>query len=183
MVRLMSNAVATDFQKPGFYLLNDADGRFVVDPDTGVVMLADEDILKTERGAIHCAQLRVVENSGYSYTLDLELRLTGRVPQMAGSEDLLAGFGIECEAMTLTEHDYDDASADGDHDEEPVVRIVSWAGFTATKGYIKPLLGSEHAPFGTLIELWIPGAGAGFASLTMVDHVPAPQSRTAIWSL
>ncbi|MFT3728652.1 MAG: hypothetical protein QM759_12580 [Terricaulis sp.] len=180
----MSNAVATDLQKPGFYLLNDAGGRFVVDPDTGVVMLSDEGILDTERGMVHCAQLRVIEPSGYTYTLDLELRLTGRVPQMAGSEDLLAGFGIECEALTLTEiaGAYDEYDDEDGYDAEPV-RIVSWAGFTATKGYIKPMLGSEHAPFGTLIELWIPGAGAGFASLTMMDDVPPPQSRTAIWSL
>ena len=171
-------------QTPGFYLIDDAHGRFVVDHDTGVVSLKDESILDTEMGQIHPARLRVVESSGHIYTLDLLLRLTGRVPQMAGSEDLLAGFGIECEALTVTQHGpaYDEGQDQEDADED-CVRIVSWAGFTATKGYIKPMLGSEHAPFGALIELWIPGAGAGFASLTMVDDVPAPQSRTAIWSL
>jgi hypothetical protein len=180
----MSNA-ASDLQKPGFYLVDDADGRFVVDPDTGVVLLSDESILETERGAIHYARLHVIESSGHAYTLELELRLTGQVPQMAGAEDLLAGFGIECEAVTVTQHarsERHDEDDDFDPTETPV-RIVSWAGFTATKGYIKPMLGSEHAPFGALVELWIPSFGCGFASLTMVDAVPAPQSRTAIWSI
>lgn len=180
---MVSSAAAPDRETPGFYLINDADGRFVVDRDTGVVSLRDESILESEMGQIHAAQLRVVESTGHIYTLDLSLRLTGRVPQMAGSEDLLAGFGIECEALTVTQHDagYDDDEEEHESADE-TVRIVSWAGFTATKGYIKPMLGSEHAPFGALIELWIPGAGAGFASLTMMDDVPAPQSRTAIWS-
>lgn len=181
---MASSAAAPEREAPGFYLIDDADGRFVVDRDTGVVSLRDESILDFEMGEIHAARLRVVESTGHIYTLDLSLRLTGRVPQMAGSEDLLAGFGIECEALTVTQHDtcYDD-DEDEHESADGAVRIVSWAGFTATKGYIKPMLGSEHAPFGTLIELWIPSAGAGFASLTMMDDVPAPQSRTAIWSL
>src|SRR5262249_11741101 len=159
-------------EAPGFYMINDAQGRFVVDRHTGVVSLRDESILDQEFGAMHTARLRVVENSGQAYTIDLSLRLTGRVPQMPGSEDLRIGFGIEGEALTLTGHgdDYEDSDSDAHGGDEDIVRIVSWAGFTATKGYIKPTLGSEHAPFGALIELWIPGAGAGFASLTMMDN-------------
>lgn len=189
MVSPMSNAAATDFHEPGFYLLDDAEGRFVVDHDTGVVMLSDESILDDEMGQIHGAQLLVIENSGLTYTVDLTLRLTGRVPQMAGSEDLLEAFGVVNDPLAQLPYrtvevcdDADEDIEDEAHDED-VVRIVSWAGYSATKGYIKPHLGSEHAPFGALIELWIPSFGSGFASLTMVDDVPPANSRTAIWSV
>jgi hypothetical protein len=172
---------------PGFYLIEDGHGRFVVDRDTGVITLRDEAILGAERGQIHHAQLRVTESSGRVYTMKLALRLTGRVPQMADNEDLNAVFfdavaaapGLAESAERAYAYDQDE---DFDEDEE-IVRIVSWAGFTATKGYIKPVLGSEHAPFGALVELWIPNFDAGFASLTMMDDVPPPNGRTAIWTL
>jgi hypothetical protein len=172
---------------PGFYLVDDGQGRFAIDRDTGVVTLRDEALLSTERGQIHHAQLRVIETSGRVYTMELALRLTGRVPQMADSEDLNAIFFDAATAAPARGESAERAYAyeqeeDFDEDEE-IVRIVSWAGFTATKGYIKPLLGSEHAPFGALIELWVPNFDAGFASLTMMDDVPPPSGRTAIWTL
>ena len=169
---------------PGFYLIDDAQGRFVIDRDSGVVSLRDEDILATERGQTHSARLRVVEPSGHAYTMELSLQLTGRVPQMSGDDDLNALFfeTRQADHVESAERAYAYELED-EIDEEDIVRIVSWAGYTALKGYIKPQLGSEYAPFGTLIELWIPNFDAGFASLTMMDNVPAPQSRTAIWTV
>src|SRR5215470_14619346 len=56
---------------PGFHLLDDAGGRFVVDPIMGVISLRDETILERERGSIYVARLRVIEQSGERYELDL----------------------------------------------------------------------------------------------------------------
>jgi hypothetical protein len=81
------SAAAPDFATPGFYLLDDVGGRFDVDREFGVITLKDEGILATERGAIHSVRLRVIEQSGASYDMDIRLRLTGRVPQMVGAED------------------------------------------------------------------------------------------------
>jgi hypothetical protein len=81
------SADAHDFTKPGFYLFDDVGGRFEVDRDFGVITLKDESILATQRGAVHSVRLRVVEQSGASYDMDMRLRLTGRVPQMVGAED------------------------------------------------------------------------------------------------
>ena len=86
---------------PGFYLLNDANGRFVIDRDMGVVTLADESILQTERNSIHAARLRVVEPSGASYELDMQLRITGRVPQMIGAEEFAAIAGLTDETILV----------------------------------------------------------------------------------
>lgn len=80
-------AAAPDFTAPGFYLLDDIGGRFAVDREFGVITLKDESILATEPGAIHSVRLRVIEQSGASYDMEMRLRLTGRVPQMVGAED------------------------------------------------------------------------------------------------
>ncbi len=67
---------------PGFTLLEDAGGRFVVESEFGVVSLRDEALLEAERGQIHHARLHVLEPSGASYVLDMRLRLTGMTPQL-----------------------------------------------------------------------------------------------------
>lgn len=74
----------------GFYLLDDADGRFVIDQEIGVVSVADDELVERERGAIHLVKLRVIEPSGASYEMEMRLRMTGRVPQMVGSDEYAA---------------------------------------------------------------------------------------------
>ncbi|MEZ5994358.1 MAG: hypothetical protein R3C25_01245 [Hyphomonadaceae bacterium] len=85
-------------EAPGFYLLDDAQGRFEIDRAIGVISLKDEGLLASERGAIHAVRLRVIEPSGARYEMDMQLRLTGRVPQMVGAEDLAALAGVEAPA-------------------------------------------------------------------------------------
>lgn len=86
---------------PGFYLLNDANGRFVVDREMGVVTLADDSILQSERNSVHAARLRVIEPSGAIYELDMQLRITGRVPQMLGAEEFAAIAGLTDETILV----------------------------------------------------------------------------------
>lgn len=82
-------ATGPDIANAGFYLIDDADGRFEIDREMGVVSLKDEATLERERFAIHAVRVRVIEPSGESYEMELKLRLTGRVPQMVGAEDAL----------------------------------------------------------------------------------------------
>ncbi|MBY0563579.1 MAG: hypothetical protein K2P58_05255 [Hyphomonadaceae bacterium] len=72
---------------PGFYLLDDADGRFCIDRDFGVVSLRSETILEAERDRVHVARLLVIEHSGERYELALRLKLTGMVPQAVVADD------------------------------------------------------------------------------------------------
>lgn len=86
---------------PGFYLLDDANGRFVVDREMGVVTLADESILHSERNAVHTVKLRVVEPSRASYELNMQLRVSGRVPQMLGADEFAAIAGLTDETILV----------------------------------------------------------------------------------
>jgi hypothetical protein len=77
----------------GFFLIDDAGGRFQIDREMGVVSLKDESLLERERFAIHVARVRVVESTGESYEMELKLRLTGVVPEMVGAENALFDIG------------------------------------------------------------------------------------------
>jgi hypothetical protein len=101
MAHVAPSAAAPELPQPGFYLLNDANGRFTVDREMGVVTLADEALLQSERNAVHGVRLRVVEPSGVSYELDMQLRITGRVPQMIGAEEFAAIAGLTDETILV----------------------------------------------------------------------------------
>jgi hypothetical protein len=94
-------SIAAHDEAAGFYLLNDANGRFVVDRELGVVTLADDSLLQAERNAVHAVRLRVVEPSGATYELDMQLRITGRVPQMLGAEEFAAIAGLTDETILV----------------------------------------------------------------------------------
>lgn len=99
---LTASAAAPEFADPGFYLLEDAGGRFIVDRDMGVVSLADDALLQRERGVVHAIRMRVIEPSGATYELDMQLRVTGRVPQMVGAEEFAAIAGLTDETVLTT---------------------------------------------------------------------------------
>lgn len=80
-------AAVAPAEEPGFYLLDDANGRFVVDREMGIVTLKDPSILETQRFDVHAARMLVIERSGARYEMEMKLRLTGHVPQMLGAED------------------------------------------------------------------------------------------------
>jgi hypothetical protein len=120
-------AAAPEFATPGFYLIDDAQGRFEVDRDFGVISLRDESILERERGAVHTARLRVIEQSGASYDMDMQLRLTGRVPQMIGAED--NAFLIRLAAGETPQA----APTPAPHAEPPVA-AAPWTKYAAAHG-------------------------------------------------
>ena len=88
-------------EEPGFYLLDDANGRFVIDREMGIVTLADDSILQSERNTVYGVRLRVIEPSGTTYELDMRLRISGRVPQMIGAEEFAAIAGLTDETILV----------------------------------------------------------------------------------
>lgn len=150
---------------PGFYLLDDAGGRFEIDRDWGVISLKDESILDRERGAVHVARIRVIEQSGETYELDLKLRVSGRVPQLVS----------------------DDASdeADEEHDTPQIsVPRIHWTRYVAVAGLYTPAaLPDDGAPYGAMLRVHMPSVAAGFAGLTLIEDLPSPASRNAIWTV
>ena len=153
-------------QDPGFYLLDDCGGRFVVDRALGVVSLRDESILAAERDSVHAARLLVIEPSGARYELDLKLRLTGPVPKMAGAEDIdfLAGSAPI------------DAPA-------PVLRTTQWSAYAVAAAHGAPARINEEARFGAAFQRPLPPAAPGPYRLHLFTPLPPHADKSTPWSL
>jgi hypothetical protein len=115
----------------GFFLVDDAGGRFNVDRELGIVSVADEAILARELGSVHAARLRVIEPSGERYDLDLKLRLTGRVPQVVGAEDFGA---IAIMATGLSEQIANGVAISIAPPAPPAAPATSWTRYAAALG-------------------------------------------------
>lgn len=152
-------------EAPGFYLADDAGGRFVVDRDLGVISLREETLLESLRGEIFPVCLRVVEASGLSYTLDLKLRVTGLVPQMVGAEDIAFGAEPASSAAIL-----------------PAAPVTPWVAFAPVRGLqTKSALATDGA-YGALISPSLPATDER-VSIAFGERVPAPTPAHAAWSL
>lgn len=155
---------APETEAPGFYLVDDGGGRFVVDRDFGVISVKDAALLESERGQIHLARLRVVEQSGAVYELDMRLRINGRVPQMVGADEF----------ARLSESVAPAAAAPR----------IAWTRYAAPTGALGALaLGDESASLGGLFTVEIPAVNAPHSDLNVHDALPAPASARAHWSL
>lgn len=127
-------------EQPGFYLLNDANGRFAIDREIGVVTLADESLLQSERNSVHGVRLRVVEPSGTTYELDMQLRITGRVPQMLGAEEFAAIAGLTDETILVAPRVpvlvvSNDKPVAVTPETAPPVATASWTRFAVSQGH------------------------------------------------
>lgn len=163
------SAAAPDFATPGFYLLDDAGGRFVVDRDFGVVSLKDDALLERELGVVHGVKLKVIEQSGASYDLDMQLCITGQVPQMVGTEDF--GFAAPAPRPAV-------AAA-------PRAQIA-WSSFAAAQdagGAAKSLSQCGAAPYGALMCTALPPVRVQDAHLILSAELPAPSDKNAVWSI
>ncbi len=164
--------------EPGFYLIDDAGGRFAIDRDVGVVTLKDDVLLVRERGAVHAARLKVIEPSGASYEMELKLRLTGRVPQMVGEEDL----AFLAEMASDVGGRVSDATAPVAATPEPQLTRMAWTRYAAAlaaagKG---DLLRGRRA----FIPAELPQASSALADITLTIAEPLPVvGAPAPWSL
>lgn len=161
------SAAAPDFAAPGFYLVDDAGGRFVVDRDMGMVSLRDAALLVREAGAVHQVRLKVVQASGNGYELNMTLRVTGHVPQMVGAEEFAFG-----QAAPLFE-------------TAPTVsprRSIAWEAFSTTANAAPAPLGAEGAAFGALLSVQTPQVTLSGADLS-IGNVPNASPKHAHWSI
>jgi hypothetical protein len=84
---LSPDAFSPPSEDPDFVLLDDADGRFVVDPRSGLICVASEDVLERDRGSVHSVRLETREAFGSRFVMTLRLKLTGLVPTMARDDE------------------------------------------------------------------------------------------------
>lgn len=151
--------------EPGFYLVDDAGGRFLVDREFGVVSLRDEALLERERGSVHDVKLRVVEPTGDTYVLDLTLRVTGLVPQMVGAEDFRFGASSEAAAPP-----------------SPTTAIVPWTQFSPVRGRHAARSLPAQGAYGALVSTPLPASNEHVV-IAFGETIPAPSPAHADWSL
>lgn len=165
-------------EAPGFYLLDDAGGRFAIDREMGVITLKDEATLTRERGEVHGARLKVIEPSGASYEMELKLRITGHVPQMLGAEE----FGFLAEMAADVNAQMTGAAAPVVIKPAPQPTRITWTHYAAAlaaagKG---ELIRGRRA----FIPTDLPQAShsQAIATLTLGEPLPAV-GASAPWSL
>jgi len=172
---------AEAFETPGFYLLDDAGGRFIVDRDFGVVSLADETLIVTERGQVHGVQLKVIEASGTAYNMEMRLRITGRVPQMVGAEE----FAYLAELTAGPIPDLKPATRIALVQETPTQPSVAWSAFSAAahQGAARSISACGAAPYGALLSTSLPAINAAAIALNLGEPTPTPSAKSATWSI
>lgn len=174
-------APAPQLTEPGFYLVDDAQGRFAIDQTSGVITLKDDAVLTREFGAVHEAHIKVVEISGAFYDMKFRLRLTGRVPQMQGCEedDALAALT----ATPLPETPTPEIVMPSAPIAIPETPAQPWLAFNAIGGVTrKAALHGETAAFGTLFAGPVLPACDLDADLNVEDALPPPSSAIAAWA-
>jgi hypothetical protein len=166
---------------PGFYLLDDCNGRFVIDRDIGVITLAHDHLLTLEAGAVHTARVLVIEMSGANYEMNMRLRMTGRVPQVVGHEDNDALSALAAaplvDLMTPLQKSVHDVTAP----EPPAQPWVRFAVSRFAPG--KQALYGETAPFGSLFEVpaIFPDVYLEEGKLGLDGALPRASTNDAAW--
>jgi hypothetical protein len=171
---------APSLEEPGFYLVDDAGGRFRVDRQWGIVSVANDDVLAREAGCVHSVTLRVIERSGARYELPMQLRLTGRVPQMVGAEEFAMLASMADGSAEQIASDVVAAATPAPHVSAAPMPMIAWSQFSAACA--KPGKGAlPEQNFATPLPIANPRlAGAG---LSMPEMTLAPSSPDAEWSL
>jgi len=176
--------------EPGFYLRDNADGRFAIDRDTGLVTLADPSLSGREHNAIHRVRLHVIEQSGEHYELDLNLRVTGAVPHVVGAEDLALAAAAEPVAPIAKPRRRIAFATAPAQVSEPSVAQSAIAPSTPWSAYAVATLSASAAPladasaaFGALIATPTPALAISSANLAIADELPAPSAPDAHWSV
>lgn len=164
-------AASSPLPAQGFTLIDDADGRFGIDRDTGIITLLHEHLLTSEAGAIHPVQIRVIEPSGASYELKFRLRMTGLIPQIAGAEEFDALANLVCPAPNLKPMRAIALAPAPEAKPEPKPSV--WPHLAATK--------DEAAPFGLLGIAPLPSVDLRTSDLSLSDTPPQAAPASAAW--
>jgi len=169
---------APSHEEPGFYLMDDAGGRFIVDRQWGIVSIANDELLAREPNAMHSVTLRVIEPSGASYDLPMQLRLTGRVPQMVGAEEfaMLASMADGLAAQIADGA----AMAPAPRAQPAAAPMIAWSQFSAACA--QPGKGAlPEQNLATPLPNMNPRLAD--AGLSMPEMTLAPSAPDAEWSL
>ena len=174
------SAAEPELETAGFYLVDDADGRFEIDRDMGIISLRDESLLETERLTIHVVRMRVIERSGANYEMEMKLRLTGRVPQMVGAEEFAILASMADGLAEQIASDVVAVATPAPQVSAAPAPTIAWSQFSAACA--KP--GKGALPEQNFVTP-LPSANPRLedAGLSMPEMTLAPASPDAEWSL
>lgn len=169
--------------RPGFTLLDDADGRFGIDRETGIITLLHDHLLASEAGATHGVHMRCIEPSGASYELRFQLRMTGLIPQIVGAEEFDALANLvqpapalkPMRAIALAPAPEPETEAAPSQIEAPQIELPSTWPHLAR--------GDEAAPFGVLCAAPYPAVETGSSDLSLGVAPPRPGAAGADWAI
>jgi hypothetical protein len=164
--------VIDEWDDPAFALLDDAGGRFVVDRRTGLISLADETLLETERGSLYQVRLQGREASSDLYEMTLTLKINGMMPSMVTSDDAPL-VGLEAVHIEPAPETAEVARLDGEAAHLP---WRDYAAFFAQDGDFP----SPHmdALFGVACDFGLEERyDLNDAALTLVEPAPPPISE------
>lgn len=153
----------------GFELLDDAEGRFIVDAQFGAVSVASDAILARDAGQTHNVRLRVTEPSGARYELDMALKITGRIPQMLGGDDFGALADLAADVAPPP-------AVKVQHPPTPFTRYAAMQGMSPAGA-----LGSERTPYGGLLTADLSRSTGAHADLHLRETPPPPARAQASW--
>ena len=175
---------------PGYTLLDDANGRFAIERETGIVSVLRDDTLASDAGRTFAITLRCVERSGMTYTQTLQLRVTGRIPQIVGdsANDALSTLG----AGPL----WDDApivparrrvamafgAAKAEAPEPAHVTRSEWSAFAAFCAHVARQPLNNDGAFGALLAAQLPPVHVD-AALGLGADLPPPAPAHLSWAL
>ncbi len=167
--------------RPGFTLLDDADGRFGIDRETGIITLLHDHLLASEAGATHAVHMRCIEPSGTSYELRFQLRMTGLIPQIVGAEeyDALANLVQPAPALKPMRAI---ALAPAMLPEIAPLQIET-PQIEAPSMWPHLARGEETAPFGALCAAPYPAVETGSSELSLGAAPPRPGAAGAEWAI
>jgi len=180
--------VGDDPLAPGYTLLDDAGGRFAIERETGIISVLHDDTLTTDAGRTFAVTLRCVERSGITYAQTFQVRVTGRVPQIAGDSanealsTLAAGPLWDGAPIMPARRRVAMAFGAAKPTEPARVTRSDWSAFAVFHAHAarEPL--SDHGAFGALVAAHLPSVHVD-AALALGAELPPPAPAHANWTL
>jgi hypothetical protein len=153
-------------------LIDDAGGRFAIDPETGVISLADPGLARSEFGRVHRVRVRSLDLVGGAYEATFHLRVASPLPEAVMPD------GADPFAPSSDPHFFALAPP-------PAAPMRAWREIAAAAGVVnKRSAAREDAPFGAALGedyAAYPSLRPAPAPLSLETPLPAPAPHSALW--
>ena len=166
-----------------YELTGDADGRFEIDPETGVVTVADGAVLDFEQAESHTITVKVTDSAGHEREITVVVELTDQADseELVGKEPTAADSGVEASELGTTVYEETDAPGASDHGLEPAGVTPVAADFLAGASFvpvdevpgdpIEEPIDWGGTDFGEIVPLSESGASAGDTELSELGDI------------